>query len=166
MYIIFGSVDIRATSFLSVLQVTEKRAKKANRHVSDIFDGFKALGSLQCLRIIKNLPPRQPKIWRCALNKICSFHLDYTRTKGANTATIGFFFAKHLMPRLSMRRQMSRLAVGPPAPTGGLATKRRASLGQPVVFEAAKHGHKLHGKTTIQNTSERPLMRSFSALVA
>lgn len=85
--------------------------------------------------------------------KICSFHLDYTGTKGVNTATIGcFFFAKHLMPSHSMRCQMSFLAVGFAAPSGGSAKKRRASLGQPVE-ETAKHWH----EATIQNTSKNGL---------
>ena len=116
------------------------RQKSPFGHLSDIFDGFKALGSLQCLSIIKHLPPRQQEIWRCARENLLvpsGLYRDKGRKYRHNRV---IFVAKHLMPSHSMRCQMSFLAVGFAAPSGGSAKKRRASLGQPVE-ETAKHWH-------------------------
>ena len=76
------------------------RQKSPFGHLSDIFDGFKALGSLQCLSIIKHLPPRQQEIWRCARENLLVPSGLY-RDKGRFfTATIGLFFcqASHAKP--------------------------------------------------------------------
>ena len=160
-------MDIRATSFLLVLQVTPKHAPKKpfRTSKSDIFDGFKALGSLQCLSIIKHLPPRQQEIWRCARENLLVPSGLY-RDKGRFLPPQSGYFccqASHAKPFHEMPDVLSSSRVcsskwwfGEEAPGifGPTCWRNRQTLAWSMV--------KSHNSKHFQ---ERPWMRSLSALV-